>query len=78
MPSRVLTGNMARAYDKIPIRIHAVDVSDGAAAVTTTAACGWSVPANRLEPAKDWFTVTITVCCARCADVHGVATGAER
>jgi hypothetical protein len=75
-PSRMMTGSMAQAYDEVPVRVHAIDATAGD--VPGEAVCGWPVATIHADLGKDWFTVAIQARCSQCAQVLGVATGAEK
>jgi hypothetical protein len=71
--SRTVTGSMGTSYDHMPVRVHSVEMEDGAAA--DGAVCGFRYRGDRLrEVPFDWQSVTYTMRCRECAEALGEAT----
>jgi hypothetical protein len=71
--SGTLTGSMATAYDDMPVRVHAVRMTEGAA--TDHAVCGFRYRGVKLsEVPFDWQLVTLMMRCRECAEALGEPT----
>ena len=73
--SPMSSGTMAIAYDAVPVRSHAIDVTDGV--VPDNAICGWIITQS-LASTLDWFSISSFARCRDCAVVLNVAIGVEK